>query len=117
MVTTAYDAAGRLSGVTGRKAGEADRSYASSLAYAAHGATSELKLGNSLWEHTAYNSRLQPVEIGLGTAATNSSVLRLDYSYGVRVSSTLDATKNNGNVERQTITAPGLQLRQSYTYD
>jgi RHS repeat-associated protein len=33
------------------------------------------------------------------------------------VGGVLDTTKNNGNIESQTINAPGLSLKQSYTYD
>ena len=54
-----------------------------------------LQLGNSKWEHTNFNSRLQPTQIGLGTSPTNSSVLQLDYGYGT--------TLNNGNVLSQNI--------------
>jgi YD repeat-containing protein len=73
-----------------------------------------MKFDNDLWEHTLFNNRLQPTQIGLGTSATDSSVLKLDYGYGT--------TMNNGNVTSQTITAPkasggNLVLIQTYTYD
>ena len=109
VVETQYDAAGRLLGVTGQAAGGSQKTYASSASYAAHGALGALKLGNNLWEHTSFNSRLQPEQIGLGTEATNSNVLALNYSYGT--------TNNNGNVRSQTISVPGLTLVQSYEYD
>ena len=69
------------------------------------------KLGNGLWEHTNYNSRLQPTQIGLGTSGTESSTLRLDYSYGT------DDLHNNGNVRSQSVTAPGANnpFIQAYT--
>ena len=35
----------------------------------------------------------------------------------MRVNNVLDVTKNNGNVERQTISFTGLNAQQSYTYD
>lgn len=117
IVTTSVKQAGRLASVTGQKAGEANKTYASSFGYAAHGATREMRLGNGRWEHTVFNSRLQPVEIGLGTANTDASLLRLDYNYGVVENGTPDPAKNNGNLASQTINAPGLTLVQSYTYD
>lgn len=40
---------------------------ANRLQYSAQGAITSIKLGNGLWEHTGFNSRLQPTEIGLGT--------------------------------------------------
>ncbi len=105
IVTTTYDTAGRVGGVAATA-----RTYASSITYAAHGALKVMQLGNTLWEHTNFNSRLQPTQIGLGITSTSTSGLGLDYSYGT--------TNNNGNVLSQTITAPGLtQLTQFYAYD
>ncbi|HEY0324117.1 MAG TPA: RHS repeat-associated core domain-containing protein [Pyrinomonadaceae bacterium] len=109
VVTTQYDAAGRASVVAGQKTGEAAKTYADSFSYTAHGGINSVKLGNNLWEHFSYNTRLQPVQISLGTTSTDSSRLQLDYAYGT--------TDNNGNVQSQSITAPGLSLVQSYTYD
>ena len=79
--------------------GEDDKSYVSSSSYASHRAVSSLKLDNGLWEHTLFNSRLQPTQIGLGASSADSSALRLDYFYGT--------TDNNGNVKSQTISVPG----------
>jgi RHS repeat-associated protein len=108
-ISTAYDSAGRISTVNGQKSGEAPKTYASAISYTAHGAVRQMQLGNGLWEHTLFNGRLQPTEIGLGTSSTDSSKLQLNYAYGT--------TNNNGNVQTQTISVPGLQLTQSYTYD
>src|SRR5256714_1992164 len=105
VVTDVYDSAGRLMSVTG----SGNKTYANSFSYTAHGAASALKLGNNLWEHTSFNSRLQPTEIGLGTSSIDSSTLKLNYDYG--------STNNNGNVQSQTITLPNLTLSQSYSYD
>jgi len=111
QITTSYDSAGRISTINGQKTGEANRIYASSFSYAAHGAVASMNLGNGLCEHTAFNSRLQPMQIGLGGSASDSSVLKLDYSYGT--------TNNNGNVlsQRIVVTGAGLDVTQSYTYD
>ncbi|HEX2268821.1 MAG TPA: hypothetical protein VHH35_04780, partial [Pyrinomonadaceae bacterium] len=114
VVATNYDGAGRIAGVknnaTGNYyAGAVSTDATNRLQYAAHGALAAMKLGNGLWEHTSFNSRLQSIQIGLGTASTNSSVLKLDYDYGT--------TANNGNLLTQTITIPGLTLTQAYTYD
>ncbi|HZE68208.1 MAG TPA: RHS repeat-associated core domain-containing protein [Pyrinomonadaceae bacterium] len=120
VVSSEYDGAGRLAGVknyatSNYYAGAASSDSANRLQYTPHGAISKLRLGNGLWEHTDFNSRLQPTQIGLGSASTNSSVLQLDYSYG--------STNNNGNVQSQTITVPtigpvaGFTATQVYTYD
>jgi RHS repeat-associated protein len=109
VITTGFDTAGRLSSVNGQKTGEANKTYASQFSYVAHGAVAAVQLGNGKWEHTMFNRRLQPTQIGLGTSTSDSSILRLDYGYGT--------TSNNGNVLTQTITAPGLTLTQCYGYD
>ncbi len=118
---TEYDGAGRTSGVT--KTGNS-LYYAGALAndatnrvqYAAHGAMSVIKLGNDLWEHVNFNSRLQPTQIGLGVNQTSSSVVGLDYTYSTTGGG--EGSDNNGNVRTQTITpAPGTTYLQTYTYD
>jgi RHS repeat-associated protein len=74
-----------------------------------------MRLGNGRFESTQFNSRLQPTQIALGTSATNTSLLKLEYDYGT--------TDNNGNVKSQTITVPtvgatpGFTAVQDYSYD
>jgi RHS repeat-associated protein len=114
VIETQYDGAGRIAGVKKQSlstfiTGGASSDAANRLQYTAHGGVSAMKLGNGLWEHVNFNSRLQPVQIGLGTSSTSTSVLGLDYGYGT--------TANNGNVVNQTITAPGLNVTQVYSYD
>jgi RHS repeat-associated protein len=122
LIEHSFDAAGRIASVTGHKV-NADTLYASQLSYTAHGAVASLKLGNSTagnerWEHTTFNSRLQPTEIGLGNMPGSSSLLKLEYRYGVLAGGSLETTQNNGNVQSQVITVPGLSpLTQAYTYD
>lgn len=124
VVETRYDAAGRVAGVmnpaTGLYyAGAASADSANHIQYTAAGAPSAVRLGNGLWEHTIFNTRLQPKQIGLGVSATDSSVLKLDYTYGEVVNGTPDPTKNNGNIQSQTITVPGAAAPfvQAYVYD
>ena len=112
QVITEYDAAGREAGLSAGGfyyAGATASDATNRIQYAAHGAVSVMALGNGKWEHTNFNNRLQPTQIGLGTSGTDSSILKLDYGYGT--------TTNNGNVTSQTITAPGLTLTQCYGYD
>lgn len=123
VVETKHDAAGRVAGVTNPATGlyyaGASSDSANRIQYTAAGMPSSVRLGNGLWEHTAFNTRLQPTQIGLGASAADSSVLKLDYTYGEIVSGTLDATRNNGNVQSQTITVPGAATPfvQAYEYD
>ena len=83
--------------------------YAGNGSYAPHGALAQLQLGNSLWETTQYNSRLQPSAIKLGMSAGSDSVFGSALDYGT--------TNNNGNVLSQTITGSGLSKTQTYQYD
>jgi RHS repeat-associated protein len=120
VITNGYDTASRINSITGQKAGETNKTYASSFSYTAHGAVKEVKLGNNLWEHAIFNNRLQPILIGLGTSQTVATPqdfnrFRADYFYG--------GTDNNGNVLHQTISVPDangvylVQMMQLYDYD
>ncbi|HET6979059.1 MAG TPA: RHS repeat-associated core domain-containing protein [Pyrinomonadaceae bacterium] len=108
-----YDTAGRLAGVRDQQSGSyyagAAGTDTNRIKYAAHGVVSIVKLGNNLWEHTDFNSRLQSTEIGLGTTSTDSSTLRLTYSYGT--------TTNNGNLQSVSYLGGGLSYTQSFGYD
>jgi RHS repeat-associated protein len=115
IVKTNYDLAGRIAGVkdeanAGYYVGAASSDAANRIQYSAAGAVKVMRLGNGLWEHTNYNSKLQAVEFGLGSASTNSSVLQLDYGYV--------AGNNNGNLASQSVHIPGGPiLTQTYEYD
>ncbi len=114
VVKNTLDQDGDLQQVQSRKANDTFRNYANAFNYTAAGAVSSVRLGNGRWENTVFNSRLQPTQIGLGTSATNQSLLKLNYDYGT--------TDNNGNVKSQTITVQRsnqspLLLTQSYVYD
>jgi RHS repeat-associated protein len=113
VLETSYDNSGRIAGVKNQTTGSfyvgaAATDSTNRIQYAAHGQTSQVRLGNGLWEHTNFNTRLQVTQIGLGTTALNSTTLQLDYGYG---------SANNGSLQSQTIGLPGLTLSQSYTYD
>jgi RHS repeat-associated protein len=122
VVKPEYDAAGRLSGVRNGASGSfyvggARDDDANRIGYAAHGAASAIRLGNGRWEHRSFNARLQAVEIGLGETPTDSSLLKLEYAYGVIANNVIDPTRNNGNLRKQKMTAPGITLEQTYEYD
>jgi RHS repeat-associated protein len=70
-----------------------------------------VQLGNGRWESTQFNNRLQPTQIALGTTQGATDLLKLEYGYGT--------TDNNGNVQLQKITVPGVAFPywQIYTYD
>lgn len=114
ITSTEYDAAGRMAGVRDQQsgvyfAGAASSDSTNRMKYAAHGGLSAVKLGNNLWEHTDFNSKLQSTEIGLGTSSTDSSTLRLTYNFGT--------TNNNGNVQSISYLGAALTYRQTFGYD
>jgi len=100
--------------------------YASNFTYTASGAVSSMQLGNGLWESTAFNSRLQPTQIALGTIQNGTDKLKLNFSYNTTTNNVANAD-NNGNVVSQTITVPtetrnnqtynGFTATQNYSYD
>ncbi|HEV7646404.1 MAG TPA: RHS repeat-associated core domain-containing protein [Pyrinomonadaceae bacterium] len=111
-VRSTLDASGDLVEVESRKnSSSAYWSYANSLTYNAAGEVTAMRLGNGLWESTAFNARLQPTQIAVGSMPGTTNLLKLDYGYGT--------TQNDGNVRSQTITVPGLNqpFIQNYTYD
>ena len=119
VVMTDYDAAGRVAGVKNQAtglyyAGAAATDATNRIQYASHGAIGKMKLGNGKWEHTNFNNRLQPTQIGLGVSGTDSSLLKLDYTYN---NSNPAIHDNNGNVSTQTITIGSTVMTQSYGYD
>jgi YD repeat-containing protein len=73
-----------------------------SVTYAANNRINSLTFGNTLVEATTFNTRLQPSQIQAGT------LLTLGFTYGT--------SNNNGNVQSQTITLPGLANTQTYGY-
>jgi RHS repeat-associated protein len=119
VIETGYDPAGRAAGVKSQGssfyyAGAAATDATNRIAYTPHGAMQKMQLGNTLIEQTNFNARLQLTHIKLGTSASSSNRLQLQYGYGT--------TDNNGNVKSQIIAMPkpaggALVLTQSYTYD
>jgi RHS repeat-associated protein len=86
------------------------KTYVGNLTYTSAGAVTNLQLGNGKWENTVFNSRLQPIQIGLGNSQNTQELWKVNYDYGT--------TDNNGNIKGQTITVPGqFTAVQNYTYD
>lgn len=119
LIENAYNAAGQLSSV------KRDGTFATStVAYAPSGALVTQTLGNGAVHAVAYNSRLQPTTIELGTSTIADQFLKLEYGYGELATAdyaggVVDPTKNNGNVARIT-TRPGFGQRgfeQNFLYD
>ena len=114
---------GDLSIVKSKKISTSDYfAYATDFSYTAAGAVSSMRLGNSNWESTIFNSRLQPTQIALGTTTNGTDRLKLEFTY-----STSNPANNNGNVVSQKITTPsetvggqshtGFTATQNYIYD
>lgn len=98
----------------------------SNIQYTASGSVTQQTLGNGLLHSINYNSRLQPTIISLGNSLNSHNILQLQYNYGLQDSttinnpnSTLDNTKNNGNIGRILISHnPYIDpLEQDFTYD
>jgi RHS repeat-associated protein len=112
QVKYTLDTAGRVNAVQN---GTTLANYASGVSYVAAGGLNGLTLGNGVTHQWSWNDRFQPV----GMTAKNASLttlLGLGF-YPCAGLATACATGNNGNLQAQTISGPGLSLTQSYTYD
>jgi len=111
------NADGDLSRVWGEN-GSTITTYANAFNYNVSGAVEKMRLGNGRWETASYNNRLQITQIGLGTGSSDTSLLKLEYSYN-----TTGQTNNNGSLREQKITVPGaggtsgFTATQTYSYD
>lgn len=119
-VAQAYDAAARLT--TTKDAAAGGRTYASGMAYGAHGGLTSVSLGNGTAESYAYDDkRLYLKEVKLTKGAQPSDILEdLVYKYGVVDPNTgsVDSSKNNGQVAVTENSVGGsLQWQQRFTYD
>jgi RHS repeat-associated protein len=111
-VETTYDSVSRIQQVK-----EPTIVYAGNVSYAAHGLTTALQLGNARWESATYNNRLQAKIIGLGQSSTVRDLFAVENFYGTNANPIDVPSSNNGNVTRQTLVAPGLNLTTTYSYD
>jgi RHS repeat-associated protein len=115
VVKNTLDIDGDLQQVQSRKSNGTLQNYANAFTYTSAGAVSNLRLGNGKFENTTFNSRLQPIQIGLGSSATSQNLLKLNFEYG--------GSDNNGNVKSQIVTTPtvgnigGFVATQVYSYD
>jgi RHS repeat-associated protein len=114
VVKNTLDIDGDLAQVQSRKSTGTLQNYANAFTYTSAGAVSSLRLGNGKFENETFNSRLQPIQIGLGSSATSQNLLKLNFDYGL--------ADNNGNVKSQQITVQQgnptpLVLNQNYVYD
>ncbi|MFN6963649.1 MAG: RHS repeat domain-containing protein [Pyrinomonadaceae bacterium] len=101
-----------------RNASDVLRPYVSNFSYTASGGISQMRLGNGRWETAKFNTRLQVTELGLGASASDAGLWKVNYEYGeLDASGNVVASKNAGNIARQTLTVPGASFVQSYRYD
>jgi len=118
-VKNEFESDGDLLRVTSKKAsGSVFAPYVSNFSYTASGGISQMRLGNGRWETAKFNTRLQVTELGLGSSATDAGVWKTQYEYGeLDANGNVVASKNTGNIARQTLTVPGTSFVQSYRYD
>ncbi|HRJ90469.1 MAG TPA: RHS repeat-associated core domain-containing protein [Pyrinomonadaceae bacterium] len=97
-----------------------ERTYANSFSYMPDGRIEKLKLGNGLWEAAKFNTRLQVTEFALGHGPESGNLWKLQKEYGeLQSNGTVDASKNTGNIARQTLSFDGLPqpFVTGYEYD
>jgi len=119
VVKSEFESDGDLSRIYGKTASGPMRTYASSFTYTPDGKIEQLRLGNGLWEKAIFNNRLQVTELNLGHGV-DGDLWKLGYQYGeIDANGNVDASKNTGNIARQTLSFNGLAqpFIQSYQYD
>jgi RHS repeat-associated protein len=120
-VQNSFDADGELSRIYGKATSTAtERTFANAFTYTADGRIEKLRLGNLLWEAAKFNNRQQVTEFSLGHGVASADVWKNSYEYGeLQTNGTVDATKNSGNIGKQTVTFNGLAnpFVQTYKYD
>jgi RHS repeat-associated protein len=121
VVQNVLDISGDISIIRSRKNQSSGYwNYAQSFQYTASGVIEHLRLGNGLWESAVMNSRNQVLQLRMGNNSTDASRMHLTFDYGeVDQNGNVDATKNAGNIVRQTIDFDGLThpFIQKYLYD
>ncbi len=70
-------------------------------------------------ESAQFNSRFQITQIGLGNSPTDTGLWKINYDYGELNpdGTTVDASKNIGQIAKQTITVPTTNFVQTFRYD
>ncbi|HEV7645946.1 MAG TPA: RHS repeat-associated core domain-containing protein [Pyrinomonadaceae bacterium] len=120
-VKTVLNNSGQLSKVLSSKNSTAGYGvYADNFTFTANGKIAQLQLGNGLWENGKLNSRDQVTELSLGAVSTSDGLWKLAFDYGeLQSSGTVDGTKNNGDIAKQTIAFSGQTnpYIQTYKYD
>ncbi len=79
----------------------------------------QMTLGNGLVEQAAYNERLQMRSVQVGVNGNSTAAWKAEYCWGVlEAGCAANAPRsNNGNLQVQTISAPGFSVTQKYSYD
>jgi YD repeat-containing protein len=79
VVKNTLNVDGNLQQIQSKKTNENFRNYANAFTFTNTNTISSMKLGNGRWENKKFNSRLQPIQIGLGNSATNQNLMKLEY--------------------------------------
>lgn len=121
VVENVFDASGDLAKIFGKATPTStERTYANNFTYSPDGKIERLKLGSGVWESAKFNSRLQVTELSVGWGPSSGSVWKMTTEYGeLQTNGTVDATKNSGNIGKQTVTFNGLAhpFVQTFKYD
>jgi RHS repeat-associated protein len=122
VVQNELDSDGALRRIYGKANSSAiERTYANGFSYTPDGRIQRLRLGNGRWESAKFNTRLQVTELALGTSDGDGGLWKLNYEYGELNTdgTTVNQTKNTGNIAKQTLSFNGLAqpFIQTFKYD
>lgn len=121
IIKNSFESDGDLANVVSKAATQVGfKTYVSNFSYTAAGGISQMQFGNGRWETAKFNTRQQVEELGLGNANNDTSLWKINYTYGeLESNGTINQAKNTGNIAKQTITIGGLAqpFVQTYKYD
>jgi RHS repeat-associated protein len=127
-VSQSYDAAGRVTGLTGYLGDGSNRTYSNEIIYSPFGSLAKEKLGTTtpVYNKLFYNVRGQLAEIRESTSysgptdydANRGAIINNYSNLCAGICSGSSMTDNNGTLKKQEIVIPGQTSRiQEYSYD
>ncbi|MBL8179999.1 MAG: hypothetical protein JNL64_00125 [Blastocatellia bacterium] len=95
-VSDTFHGNGDLASMWSKKSGGISKVYLNDIVRDTTGSIRSLRLGNGRFENAIYNSRQEITQIGIGSSATDSGLLKVKFSY-----TTPSTTNLTGSIREQ----------------
>lgn len=119
IVKNFLDTDGGLATVSSKAVNGQTKTIATNFDYSASGDVKKMMLGNGLWETAQISELSQLTQLGLGNSSTDTSIWKEVYEYGELSNdgTSVNTSKNIGNIARKTTSVPNNTFIQTYRYD